>query len=169
MLPVSLIDGALELCPDIDRAVVSTIPMRNEIYLALLDKRHAVAVDVVVAVVARSIHVRNHLAKHSHRTLHSPHSLANRTSAIHDYTSIRLCSSRATLRQTRTHNIVNSHLDVDNSQTLRDTQRCRMLLSLLDSRPTIVLLSTAAAIVPVFGALQIKRKTKTKEKQNQSR
>lgn len=133
---------ALVLYPETVRFAVSMIPMKIGIYLALLDKRHAVA---AVVVVAHSNHGQNHLATHFHLMIvRIPHYVANRTFVIHDYTSIRPYNFLTAHRQTRTHNTANNRTDVDNNQTLRDTQMRRTLLTLLDSRPTNVLLSTVA-------------------------
>lgn len=135
-------NDALVLNPETDRFAVSMIPMKIGIYLALLDKRHVVA---VVDVVAHSIHGPNHyLTTHSHQNFHNLRFVANRMSAIHGYTSIHLYSSLIMLRQIRTHNTANNRADVDNNRTLRDIQRCLMMLTLLDSHPTIVLLLTVA-------------------------
>lgn len=72
-------------------------------------------------------------AQHSRRTSRSPRSAANRTSAIHDYTSSRRCSSPAMLRRIRTHNIVSSRSGADNSRTPRDTRSRRPTTFLSDS------------------------------------
>lgn len=123
-----MMNDALVLFPDIDRAVVSMILTRNEIYLALLDKRHAVDVGYDV-VVAHSNCVRNHLAIHSHSALHILRFVANRTSAIHDYTSIRRYSFLAALHQTRTHNIVNNLSNAIRFKMLKKKRRKKNRIS----------------------------------------
>lgn len=156
-------NGELVSIPDIVQIVVSMIPMKIEIYLALHDKRHAVVVAggvvvVVFDVVDVAAVVLNHSMIHFHQMLHSLRFEANHTFAIHDYTSIRLYSFLTTLHQTRTHNIASNHLDADNIQILPDTQMCQTWQNLLDLHPTIVLLSTAVETVPLLDALQKKNK-----------
>lgn len=163
VLLVPQMNGELVSIPDIVQIVVSMIPMKIEIYLALHDKRHAVAVagGVVVAVaVDVAAVVLNQSMIHFHQMLHSLRFEANRTFAIHDYTSIRLYSFLTKLHQTRTHNIASNHLDADNIQILPDTQMCQTWQNLLDLHPTIVLLSTVVETVPLLDALQKQRKTK---------
>lgn len=89
------------------------------------DKLHAVAADHLSRVL-------NSPAKHCRRTSRSPHSVANRTFVIHDYTSSRQCSSPAMHRRIRIHNTASNHSDVDNSRTLRDTQSYRTMPTPLD-------------------------------------
>lgn len=123
-----------------------------------------VVVVVVAAVAVAVAHMTHGLSSpmYSLRCFHSLRFVANRMSAIHDYTSIRLYSSLTAHHQIRTHNTVNNRADVDNNQTLQDTQRCLMTLTLLDSHPTIVLSLTVDETELVLDALQQKEKKKEK-------
>lgn len=116
--------------------VVSMITTKNDIYLALHDKRHAVVVDDV----HHSNHVRNAVVFdavavaviHYYRMHRSQHCVANHTFVIHDCTLNHPYSFLTMLHQTRTHNTANNRLDVDNSQILRDIQMNQMWPMLLD-------------------------------------
>lgn len=149
--PGPLTNGALVLSPETVRFAVSMIPTKIGIYLALLDKRHVVAAADAVAA-AHSNRVLIHLIR-SRRTHHSPHCVASRTSAAHDYTSIHPCSFLTALRQTRTRSTASNQSDVDSIQILLDTGRRQMSQNLLDSRPMISLWSTAVATVHLLDVL----------------